>query len=78
MKGGDDIMERTPVTSSNLVSVGYDPQSATLEVEFYGGRIYQYFGVPEDVYQGLMSAPSKGTYLDQFVKKPGYSYTQIA
>jgi hypothetical protein len=40
-------MERTPVSSSNLVAVGYDPGSYTLEVEFHSGSIYQYSGVPE-------------------------------
>ncbi len=70
-------MERTPVSSSNLASVGYDVSSATLEVEFNYGGIYQYSGVPEDVYQGLMNASSHGKYFDQFVKKAGYPYIKI-
>ena len=71
-------MERIPVQSSNLASVGYDPGTATLEVEFLSGAVYQYFGVPESVHEGLLNAPSKGRYLDQFVKKAGYSYARIA
>jgi hypothetical protein len=47
-------------------------------VEFLSGAVYQYFGVPESVYEGLLNAPSKGRYLDQFVKKAGYSYARIA
>ena len=39
-------MNRTPVNSSNVSSVGYDPTSLTLEVEFHGGAVYQYFDVP--------------------------------
>ena len=70
-------MERTPVQSSDLASVGYDRDSSTLEVEFLNGSVYQYFGVPESIFNGLMSAPSKGTFLDQFVKKAGYSYARI-
>lgn len=70
-------MERIPVQSSNLASVGYDPATATLEVEFLNGSVYQYFGVPESVYEGLLNAPSKGSYLDQHVKKAGYSYNRI-
>lgn len=34
-------MERQAVSSTNLRSVGYDPASQTLEIESYGGRIYQ-------------------------------------
>jgi len=70
-------LERTLVHSSTVASIGYDPLSATLEVEFHSGDIYQYFRVPECVYEGLMNAMSKGNYLDQYVKKAGYSYTRI-
>ena len=71
-------MERTPVQSSSVSSVGYDQDSSTLEIEFLNGSIYQYFGVPESIFDGLMNAPSKGKFLDQFVKKAGYSYARIA
>ncbi|BET57741.1 KTSC domain-containing protein [Geobacter sp. 60473] len=70
-------MERIPVSSSNLASVGYDASSAVLEVEFNHGGIYQYSGVPEEIYHSLMSAGSHGTYFDQFVKKAGYPYSKV-
>jgi len=71
-------MERMQVQSSNVASIGYDTDACTLEVEFLNGSLYQYFGVPESVFAGLMSAPSKGSFLDQHVKKAGYSCTRIA
>ncbi len=61
-------MDRTRVSSSNVASVGYDSLSSTLEVEFHGGSIYQYFAVPSSVYAAMMSAASKGSYLAQFIK----------
>jgi hypothetical protein len=39
-------MLRTPVSSSALRSVGYDPQTQTLEIEFNSAEVYQYFNVP--------------------------------
>ncbi len=69
-------MNRTPVTSSNVASVGYDPNTMTLEVEFRNGSVYQYFDVPETVYQDLMSASSVGTYLNQNIKA-SYRYAEI-
>ena len=69
-------MNRIPVTSSNLRSVGYDQATSTLEVEFRHGGIYQYFDVPEARYEGLMSAYSKGSYFDTFIKNGGYAYRQ--
>ncbi len=61
-------MERKTVKSSNIESVGYDSLNSTLEVEFRGGRIYRYLGVPSQVYKELMESRSKGTFLNQMVK----------
>ena len=49
-------MDRTPVSSSHIAAIGYDPTSMTLEVEFSDGAVYQYFDVPEAVHQELMQA----------------------
>ena len=70
-------MERTPVQSSNLASVGYDSDSMVLEIEFIKGGIYQYFNVASDIYDSFMSAGSKGTYFDQNIKKAGYPYNKV-
>lgn len=69
-------MLRQPVNSSNLQSVGYDPSSGTLEIEFKNGSIYQYPGVPASIYQGLMAAPSHGTYFARYIRDQ-YAYTRI-
>lgn len=61
-------MERQPVNSSNLATVGYDPNAETLEVEFKNGLIYQYYNVPQVVFDELVSAPSPGTYFNINVK----------
>lgn len=67
-------MERTSVSSSNIASIGYE--DCTLEIEFNGGRIYQYYDVPEDVFNELMSASSHGQYFNRHVKNI-YQYKQI-
>ena len=69
-------MNRTPVTSSNVASVGYDPTTLTLEVEFHNGTVYQYFDVSEAVYQELITAGSVGGYLNHNIKN-SYRYVQI-
>lgn len=70
-------MERQFVSSSNILSIGYEPSSMTLEVEFKNGAVYQYYDVPQSIYEGLMAADSHGRYLDIYVKKGGYRYSQI-
>lgn len=56
-------MDRIIVRSSNLLTAGYDAAAQVMEIEFQNGSIYQYFEVPEQVYQGLLTAESKGQYL---------------
>jgi hypothetical protein len=70
-------MDRTPVSSSSLASIGYDEASNTLEVEFQHGGIYEYSNVPESRYSGLMSASSKGEYFDEYIKKGGYHHRKV-
>ena len=61
-------MRRTPVSSSNLVSVGYDAGSAILEIEFGGGRVYQYARVPQEAFRALMNADSIGSHFHRHIR----------
>ena len=61
-------MRMQQVHSSNIRSVGYEPESRLLAVEFNGGRTYEYYGVPGTVHRGLMQAASKGSYFHQVIK----------
>ena len=56
-------MERQSVDSSNIASIGYDAATQTLEVEFKNGGLYEYVGVPGNVYTDLMNASSHGSFL---------------
>lgn len=55
-------IDRVPVKSTNLVSVGYDDKSCILEIEFKGGRTYRYADVPPEEHRSLMAASSHGKY----------------
>ena len=61
-------MDRQPVESSNIASVGYEADSMTLEVEFLSGAVYQYQGVPEYAFQEFLGSPSKGAYFSEFIR----------
>ncbi|AKU43609.1 hypothetical protein CPT_Seuss83 [Caulobacter phage Seuss] len=69
-------MNRVPVESSNIVSIGYTENNETLEVEFKNGGVYQYFEVPKSVYFELMEAESKGQYLNRSIK-PAYRFEKV-
>jgi hypothetical protein len=70
-------MDREPVQSSNLASVGYDISTSVLEIEFLNGGVYQYYGVPAQVHEGLMNAGSKGIYFNQNIKNGGYAFLKV-
>ena len=69
-------MQKCSVASSNLASVGYDPATETLEVEFLSGSVYQYYNVPENVYDELMKESSKGRFLHYHIKNE-YPYSRV-
>jgi len=69
-------MDRKPVGSSNISSIGYDLDLNVLEVEFNSGAIYQYSGVPQSVYHSLMGASSHGKYFAAHIKDR-YPYKRI-
>jgi chromosome partitioning protein len=71
-----DPIARLPVSSSNIVSVGYSGAAFILEVEFVNGRVYQYLDVPLAHYVGIMRAESPGRYLNEYVK-PTYDYVEL-
>lgn len=71
-------MDRQVVRSATIHSIGYDAAASTLEIEFLNGRVYQYFGVPQHIADGLLTAASPTTYLNQFVKKLGCSYQRLS
>ena len=59
-----------------MVSIGYEPTSSTLEVEFKNGRLYQYYNVPEPIYQQLITSDSKGKFMHTYIK-PAYPCSQV-
>lgn len=59
-----------------MASTGYDEATNTLEVEFQTGAIYQYFGVPQNIYDQLMHAPSKGQFINAYIKN-AYPFSRV-
>ena len=66
-------MKRQAVESSNLASIGYDSENEILEIEFNHGGVYQYFDVPQNVYDELINADSHGKYFAAYIRN-SYDY----
>lgn len=68
--------EMTPVSSSNIESVGYDKANLEVYVRFINGSLYKYIGVPQHEFENLRDASSVGSYLNRYFKNV-YSYERI-
>lgn len=75
----------SPVESSNIAGAGWrewvDEEDnklgmGTLMVAFKNDTLYAYFGVPYEVFEGMMDAVSKGSFLNRNVKGT-YEYQQV-
>lgn len=61
-------LQRNPVESTNLRSVGYQRAGRVLEIEFRSGNIYRYRDVPLSAFEALMKAESKGRFFAQRIR----------
>lgn len=64
-----------PLRSSNVIATGYEPETLEMTVEFSGGGLYVYSGVPQTVYDQLLTSPSPGSFWQRH--KGSYSYRRV-
>lgn len=54
--------------SSNIARFAYDEASSMLIVDFIKGGTYNYYDVPQAIFEQMKAAPSKGQFLAYNVK----------
>ncbi len=62
------MVERSPVKSSNVKSVGYSPDDKTLAIEFSDGSVYHYHDVEKDTHDQLVASKSVGGFIHGNIK----------
>jgi hypothetical protein len=93
LERGETYMDMIPVASSNISAIGWEERQSWAEVaqeteeepenkgwltiEFKNGRTYNYYNVPESVYEELKSSPSIGKAFQSLVRAGGYAYEQV-
>jgi len=80
MDEGKPSMTRQPVQSSNLKSVGYDPATKKMQVEFSGsGQVYEYDGIEPHEHQQLVGAASVGSHFSQHIRgRKGITFRKVS
>jgi len=62
------FVEREPVKSRILRSMGYDATAKILEIEFQNNLIYQFYDVPPKVWADLTRSGEIGKYFTDKVR----------
>lgn len=63
--------------SSVIARMEYSPEKQLLRIIFLSGNVYEYFHVPQEEYDAMRAARSKGTYLNQYIKGK-YEYRKLS
>ncbi len=61
-------MEWIQVVSSNIAAIAYASDTEVLSVNFLNGSTYEYYGVPQIVFDEFLTADSKGRYFNANIK----------
>jgi hypothetical protein len=64
------------MSSSNVKGARYDEEERILEIMFKGGAIYRYYDVDVDIWEGLLSAGSKGKFVWEYIRDE-YEYERV-
>lgn len=79
------LIPTTPVESSSIAAVGYNPATRVLQVNFKGkpgedprGKPYQYDNFPNEKWEAMNKAESVGSFINKEVVRGGYASTKMA
>lgn len=64
------------INSSNLKSAKYNTESKDLEITFNNNSVYEYKGVPWEVFTRFRMSESQGKYFNTNISK-NYTYKKI-
>ena len=63
-----------PVESSCVAAIGYDGDTREVYVEFIESGTYAYWPAPERVWRRFLAADSKGTFVNEVLKRAEYRF----
>lgn len=62
------MKQHTFDNSKQVKVIRYFDDTQILEIVFIGNKTYQYYNVPETIYEGALTAESIGKYVNEHVK----------
>ena len=70
-------MKRHTAYPTYIYSAGYDPNTNTFEVELQSGKVYQYYKLPQKIYDEFTQAKSKTLFYNEKIRDV-YAFSRIA
>lgn len=61
------MIERKPVKSHTILTMGFDDLTKRLQVEFRNKSVYTYYDVPKFIYERALTKNSINSYLNKTV-----------
>ena len=68
--------QKTYTNSANVKQIRYSEDQKIMQVTFLHGSTYQYFDVPEGVWDAAVSAESIGGFINSHIKGK-YKYSKV-
>ena len=65
------------VFSTCLAFIDYNAGTSTMLLVFNEYGAYEYYGVPQGEYDGLLNAGSHGTYFNYSIRNAAYGYAKV-
>jgi hypothetical protein len=62
-------MQRRPLHTDRLKSAGYDARASLLEIEFSGGEVRAYRGVPDEVARRFFASPNPAAFWEDRIEQ---------
>jgi hypothetical protein len=69
-------MKMHPMDSSNIDSIGYDPNKMMLHVKFNSGKTYAYHNVEQIIFNKFLAASSPGGHFASHIKNK-YEHSEV-
>ena len=69
-------LQTVEVNSTAILTADYAYDDYKLQLKFVNGDSYEYKSVPNHVFEGLRSSPSKGKFINRYILR-SYSYSRV-
>ena len=65
---GVHMIRTESISSSAISKASYDDETQEMQIVFTNGGPYTFYGVPQEIFEGLLFASSPGRYYHSVIK----------